>query len=300
MKRLNPIQIAASASGAVLSALIASVFGVSGTVIGVAVGSVVATTVTALVWESIERTHSKVRDAVVQKGPRLPLVHRWATRGATEEVEADARSTAIEASVDAGSGNEPAAGNEPATGNEPAAGNVPARAKAAGASDDDGVGETRLVAWSRATRTQPMAPAGAHRPPMRKPRWPLVVTIAASFALALGLVTLVEVLGGRPLSSLIGASNSSGGTSAGNLLTSTPPEASPTTSSTTAPPRPATTTSPSTSTTTTTTTSPSTSTTTTTSTSPSTSTTTTTTTTTATTPGAPSAASGGASAPAAG
>ena len=281
MKRLNPIQIAASASGAVLSALIASVFGVSGTVIGVAVGSVVATTVTALVWESIERTHSKVRDAVVKKGPRLPLVHRWATRGATEEVEADARSTAIEASVDAGSGN------EPATGNEPAAGNEPARAKAAGASDDDEVGETRLVAWSRATRTQPMAPAGAHRPPMRKPRWPLVVTIAASFVLALGLVTLVEVLGGRPLSSLIGASNSSGGTSAGNLLTSTPPEASPTTSSTTAPPRPATTTSPSTSTTTTTTTSPSTS-------------TTTTTTTTATTPGAPSAASGGASAPAAG
>ncbi|MDA8315287.1 MAG: hypothetical protein M0010_08955, partial [Actinomycetota bacterium] len=80
MKRLNPIQIAASASGAVLSALIASVFGVSGTVIGVAVGSIVATTVTAIVWESIERTHSKVRDVVVKKGHRLPLVHRWGTR----------------------------------------------------------------------------------------------------------------------------------------------------------------------------------------------------------------------------
>ena len=268
MKRLNPVQIAASASGAVLSALIASVFGVSGTVIGVAVGSIVATTVTAIVWESIERTHSKVRDVVVQKGHRLPLVHRWATRGAAGEVKADVRSSAIEASVDAGPGSEPASGN------------APARSATAGAPDLEEVGETRLVAWSRARIPRP-TPAGAHRRPARQPRWPLVVTVAASFVLALGLVTLVEVLGGRPLSSLIGASSSSGGTSAGNFLTSTPPEAPPAaTTTTTAPPRTTTTTSTSTTTTTTTTTSPSTS-----------------TTTTTATPGAPSASAGGVSVP---
>ena len=292
MKRLNPVQIAASASGAVLSALIASVFGVSGTVIGVAVGSIVATTVTAIVWESIERTHSKVRDVVVQKGHRLPLVHRWATRGAAGEVKADVRSSAIEASVDAGPGSEPASGNapapgsEPASGNapapgsEPASGNAPARSATAGAPDLEEVGETRLVAWSRARIPRP-TPAGAPRRPARQPRWPLVVTVAASFVLALGLVTLVEVLGGRPLSSLIGASSSSGGTSAGNFLTSTPPEAPPAaTTTTTAPPRTTTTTSTSTTTTTTTTTSPSTS-----------------TTTTTATPGASSASAGGVSVP---
>ncbi len=280
MKRLNPVQIAASASGAVLSALIASVFGVSGTVIGVAVGSIVATTVTAIVWESIERTHSKVRDVVVQKGHRLPLVHRWATRGAAGEVKADVRSSAIEASVDAGPGSEPASGNAPAPGSEPASGNAPARSATAGAPDLEEVGETRLVAWSRARIPRP-TPAGAHRRPARQPRWPLVVTVAASFVLALGLVTLVEVLGGRPLSSLIGASSSSGGTSAGNFLTSTPPEAPPAaTTTTTAPPRTTTTTSTSTTTTTTTTTSPSTS-----------------TTTTTATPGAPSASAGGVSVP---
>ena len=280
MKRLNPVQIAASASGAVLSALIASVFGVSGTVIGVAVGSIVATTVTAIVWESIERTHSKVRDVVVQKGHRLPLVHRWATRGAAGEVKADVRSSAIEASVDAGPGSEPASGNAPAPGSEPASGNAPARSATAGAPDLEEVGETRLVAWSRARIPRP-TPAGAPRRPARQPRWPLVVTVAASFVLALGLVTLVEVLGGRPLSSLIGASSSSGGTSAGNFLTSTPPEAPPAaTTTTTAPPRSTTTTSTSTTTTTTTTTSPSTS-----------------TTTTTATPGAPSASAGGVSVP---
>ena len=280
MKRLNPVQIAASASGAVLSALIASVFGVSGTVIGVAVGSIVATTVTAIVWESIERTHSKVRDVVVQKGHRLPLVHRWATRGAAGEVKADVRSSAIEASVDAGPGSEPASGNAPAPGSEPASGNAPARSATAGAPDLEEVGETRLVAWSRARIPRP-TPAGAPRRPARQPRWPLVVTVAASFVLALGLVTLVEVLGGRPLSSLIGASSSSGGTSAGNFLTSTPPEAPPAaTTTTTAPPRTTTTTSTSTTTTTTTTTSPSTS-----------------TTTTTATPGASSASAGGVSVP---
>ena len=62
--KLSAKQVAASCAGAVLSAVIASLFGEKGTVIGVALGSVVATTTTALVAESIERTHTAVRRSV--------------------------------------------------------------------------------------------------------------------------------------------------------------------------------------------------------------------------------------------
>ena len=43
-------QILASAVGAVLSAIVASIFGVKGTIVGVAIGSIAATTGTALVF----------------------------------------------------------------------------------------------------------------------------------------------------------------------------------------------------------------------------------------------------------
>ena len=48
-------QILASAAGAVLAALIASAFGVKGTIVGVAIGSAAATMGTALVAQSIDR-----------------------------------------------------------------------------------------------------------------------------------------------------------------------------------------------------------------------------------------------------
>jgi hypothetical protein len=267
MRRLNPIQVAASACGAVLSALLASLFGVTGTVIGVAVGSVVATTATAVIWESVERTHAKVRDVVVRNTHQLPLLQRGATGTATGRVDADAASSAVEATVDAGRTARPGPADD-----------------VVGPGDED-VGELRLVARSRAARTSPTPPVGAPR--RRRARWPLVVTVGASFVLALALVTLVEVAAGRPLSSLIGSSNVAGGTSAGRLLTSTPPPATHAMTTTTT-----TTTTPATTTPATTT--PATTTTTTPPTSGSTSTSTTTTTTTTTTSGtAPARGSSG-------
>ena len=73
-------QILASAAGAVIAALIASSFGVKGTIVGVAIGSVAATTGTALVAQSIDRGHKAVRQ-VVQDPKSPPLLRRLGSTG---------------------------------------------------------------------------------------------------------------------------------------------------------------------------------------------------------------------------
>ncbi len=70
---LSPVQIGASALAAVTSALAASFFGVAGTLIGAAVGSVVSTVAGAMYAESLRRTRDRLRAAptvVVQRVPR--------------------------------------------------------------------------------------------------------------------------------------------------------------------------------------------------------------------------------------
>src|ERR1700722_5275984 len=69
-------QILASAAGAVLSAVIASIFGVKGTVVGVAIGSVAATTGTALVLQSIERTNKAVKQVAERAPENAKLLRR--------------------------------------------------------------------------------------------------------------------------------------------------------------------------------------------------------------------------------
>ena len=68
-------QILASAVGAVLAAVIASVFGVKGTIVGVAIGSIVATTGTGLAFKSIEKTNKAVKQVVV-RAPESSLLRR--------------------------------------------------------------------------------------------------------------------------------------------------------------------------------------------------------------------------------
>ena len=80
-------QILASAVGAVLAALIASSFGVKGTIIGVAIGSVVATMGTALVGQSIERGHEAVKQVVV-RAPDSTLLRRFGGTEASGQPEA--------------------------------------------------------------------------------------------------------------------------------------------------------------------------------------------------------------------
>lgn len=333
-KRLNPIQVAASAAGAVLSAVIASFFGVEGTIIGTAIGSIVATTVSALVWESIERGHDAVRQVVVKE--HGPLFHQGTTTSAGEVTSADAAASAVEAQVDAGldagvsagpaedagaassggsvqgvdtgeapsetaaSGHaevrqqspiDPTRQERMGTAELPLVGSVvadgatgttaAATASVAGGSvrGHDVVGDRRLLASSRSGRSKHVrrnaaSPGGRGRRRFQR-RWVVAASVVGVFVLALGIVTVVEAIAGRPLSSLVGGSNTTGGTSFGNVFsggTHGPPASTTTTTST------STTTTTAPSSTTTTTTTPLTSSTTTTT--PSTPTTTTTTTTT--------------------
>jgi hypothetical protein len=307
-KRFNPLQIAASAAGAVIAALIASFFGVEGTVIGTFVGSIVATTASALLWQSIERGHERVR-VIVKSADHPFLLHAAGTTGAAGEVtSADVEGTAVEAHVDVGMDDQLAAGGAapsagtptyPAgdlatTGTGTEAVTAPIPTSAAGEASSDVTGTTRFITSSRtrlpgAVRRSTPSSAEWGRGTRRR-RWTIVLSVVAAFVVALGVVTVVELIAGRPLSSLVGGSTTTGGTSAGNILS---PSATTTTTSSTTTTTSSTTTTTS-STTTTSTTTPSTSTTTTTT--PSSTTTTTpsgTTTTTAASIGAPTGGSGG-------
>jgi hypothetical protein len=77
-------QILASAAGAVIAALIASSFGVTGTIVGVAIGSMAATLGTALVSQSLERGQKVVKQAAVRvpEGPTSTLLRRMGGTGA--------------------------------------------------------------------------------------------------------------------------------------------------------------------------------------------------------------------------
>src|SRR4051812_29332681 len=61
--QLSALQVAAGALAAVSAAVIASFFGVAGTVIGAAVASVVSTVGAAVYTESMRRTHAGLRRA---------------------------------------------------------------------------------------------------------------------------------------------------------------------------------------------------------------------------------------------
>lgn len=69
-------QILASASGAVLAAVIASLFGVKGTIVGVAIGSAAATFGTTFVAQSIERGHDAMKQVVVRVPDGSTLLRR--------------------------------------------------------------------------------------------------------------------------------------------------------------------------------------------------------------------------------
>src|SRR6516165_10642696 len=79
-------QILASAGGAVLAALIASAFGVKGTIVGVAIGSAAATIGTALVAQSIERGHEAVKQVAERVPESSTLLRRMGTTAASSSV----------------------------------------------------------------------------------------------------------------------------------------------------------------------------------------------------------------------
>ena len=76
-------QILASTAGAVIAAIIASTFGVKGTIVGVAIGSAAATMATAFVAQSIERGHEAVKQVVVRAPETATLLRRLGGTGAS-------------------------------------------------------------------------------------------------------------------------------------------------------------------------------------------------------------------------
>jgi hypothetical protein len=154
--RPSLIQVAASALAAVSAAVIASLFGVAGTMIGAAVASVVSTVGVALYSESLHRTHAGIRRAGRQLA-RLPML---------------------------------------------------------GASEDRSVG----------TGGMPLLPDHLHpRRGSARRRWlrwsTVAATVVAVFATAMGVVTVVELIGQQPVAALVGGSSESGTTTIGSLST---------------------------------------------------------------------------------
>ena len=105
-------QILASTAGAVIAAVVASVFGVKGTIVGVAIGSAAATFGTALVAQSIERGHEAVKQVVVRAPDSSPLLRRLGATGsgggASTSVD-DSAPTEVTAASGASAGTAPMA-----------------------------------------------------------------------------------------------------------------------------------------------------------------------------------------------
>ncbi len=229
-------QILASAAGAVIAAVIASIFGVKGTIIGVAIGSAVATLGTALVAQSIERGQQAVKQVVVRAPESSTLLRKL---GATGPSGAAASRADAEHTAGAGTGT--------------------VEMSSTGAP----VGETQrleISAAADAPATERLEATTTPTPPARGPvrrrfSWRTIAgTAAIVFVLALMFITAIELISGKPLASIFGNAGS------GTTLNNTPPPATTTTTSNTS-----TTTSTTTSSTTTTTSTPTSSTTSTTS-----------------------------------
>jgi hypothetical protein len=197
-------QILASAAGAVLSAVIASFFGVEGTIIGVAIGSVAATTGSALVFQSIERTNQAVKHVVVRVPEHTRLLRGLGGTTATGVTEAT-----------------PVAGSSLAE-------------------------ETATSASASGADTHDVASEPIESPPSEPPvpsaiRWPAVAAaVAAVFVATLVLVTVVELVAGRPLADLFGHSN--GGTTVERIFVNNPTTTLPAPTTTTSTPSSSTTT----------------------------------------------------------
>jgi len=241
-------QILASAVGAVIAAVIASTFGVKGTIIGVAIGSAAATFGTALVAQSIERGQQAVKQVVVRAPDSSTLLRKLGSTVATGEAES---------SEDVASPST-ASGEETDRLEISGAGGAPAGAPAGAAPATERIEATTL----------PMQPAGPTRD--RRPgaarsfSWQTMAgTAAIVFVIALMFITAIELISGQPLSAIFG--NHGTGTSVQHIFTPSPsPSPSPTTTTTRAPTSTTSTTAPTTTSTTTSTSTTATSTTTTT------------------------------------
>jgi len=203
----------ASAAGAVVAASIASLFGVKGTIVGVAIGSAAATMGTAFVAQSIDRTHHAVRQVVV-RAPDTSLLRRL---GGTNAAGAVTESTPVT--------DTPA--TEAPTSTEARIDETATAATAATAA-------TPITSSGPATAVLPELVSTEDAP--KQWNWRVVAeTAAIVFLLVLLLITVVELVAGKPLADLFGGSSSGSGTTVQNIFRGSTKTKSPTTSTTTVP-----------------------------------------------------------------
>ncbi|HYX96862.1 MAG TPA: hypothetical protein VE823_17505 [Geodermatophilus sp.] len=155
--QLSATQVAAGALASVSSAVVASFFGLAGTLIGAALASVISTVSAALYSSSLRKTNEKLRTARSQlTGRQSPVVETTAAAAA------------------------------PAT---------PA---------------TKVLPAHLDPRRAP-----ARRP---RPRWTRVAVYAAAvFAIAMGVITGIELIGQKPVSALVGGTQTSQETTLGAI-----------------------------------------------------------------------------------
>ncbi len=242
-------QILASAAGAVIAALIASAFGVKGTIIGVAIGSAAATTGTALIAQSIDRGHEAVKQ-VAERAPdssASSLLRRLSGTGAggdaassvdassaPTEVVGPGRST-VSAAADETAQTERTAGEAqrmevsaspeaPAT-ERVSASTMPMQRVTGGG----GHGQSGSAATTSVTSSASRAPLVA-----RRYTWKAIAAAAGIvFVLALLFITAVELISGKPLSDIFGGAGS--GTTFGNIINPGPAPTDTTTTTSTTP-----------------------------------------------------------------
>jgi hypothetical protein len=213
-------QILASASGAVLAAVIASLFGVKGTIVGVAIGSAAATFGTALVAQSIEHGREAVKQVVVRVPDTSTLLRRMGSThaaGVTESTPA-----------------EPAGVTEDTT-TTTALSDQTADLQQAAAPAIDITTKMALAGAGSDPVTEPldvMPPVAEPTGPTRGFRWPAIAgTVAIVFVLSLIFVTSIELIAGKPLANLFGGHVTNTDPSVVRLFTPSP--APPTTTTTT-------------------------------------------------------------------
>jgi hypothetical protein len=216
-------QILASTAGAVCAAVIASVFGVKGTIVGVAIGSAAATMATALVAQSIERGHEAVKQVAVRAPETSTLLRRL---GGTRASGSSA------SSVDASSAPTEVVGRS-----EPGA-SAPETVEMA--SSPAPAGETErleISATADTPATQHLqattAPPQVARRTMQGFSWRAIAgTVAVVFVLALLFITAVELISGKPLSAIFGGADT--GTTLKNIVNPSPaPTTTPTSTTST-------------------------------------------------------------------
>jgi hypothetical protein len=223
-------QILASTAGAVIAAIVASTFGVKGTIVGVAIGSAAATMGTALVAQSIERGHDAVKQVAVRVPESSTLFRKLGGTGV---------SGPSASSVDASSAptevlGQPVPGR-PAPGDEQEAETVEMASTAAPVAKTERV-ETSAAADAPATEplvasTSPTGAAAARSTVVPGFSWRAIAVGAVTvFVLALLFITAIELISGKPLSAIYGGADT--GTSLKNIVSPSPAPATTPTSTT--------------------------------------------------------------------